>query len=109
MEYYNNKKYGLAIPIFETNNPDSSTLINLYLSISYIKTGNPDKAIANLETTLNNSKNDNIMSATRWYLILAYLSKDDISSARKELKSYLNHNYPYNQDKALLLFKELNQ
>jgi predicted negative regulator of RcsB-dependent stress response len=109
MEFYNGKDYLSAIPLLEKISTDSSSaLVSLYLSISYIEDQQAAKAISCLNEALQNTEVDSELTPTlKWYLILANLSDDKETEAKKLLVEYLKANHAYNREKALELSKEL--
>jgi len=72
----------------------------LYAGISYLETGQTDKAIRRLKV-LSNTEND-FAPAARWYLALAYLKDGNRQAAEEALRSLTNHTEFSEQARQLL-------
>lgn len=86
MEKYEKKNYSGAIEEFEkilAKDPDNYNAL-FYSSVSYLSTGQTDKAITNLNKILE-KKDGEFYDAAQWYLSLAYIKKKDSLNARKVL------------------------
>lgn len=86
MQKYQQKDYAGAAMDFETtlkNEPDNYNAL-FYSAVSYLSTGETDKAIVNLNKVLL-KKDGELYDAAQWYLSLAYIKKNDTESARKNL------------------------
>lgn len=90
MEYYNNKEYNKAIPIFQEyldKNKDASDYnqIQFYLAVSFLGQGETDRSAKILET-LAQSADPEIKEDAKWYLSLAYARTGDNDRARTQLQ-----------------------
>ncbi len=75
MKYYEKGEYSLAIEGFQNIEPraEEEGYYNLYLGISYLKTGFDNLAINSLELAVKNFKEFNNVHLGKWYLSLAFL------------------------------------
>lgn len=86
MQKYEQKDYSGAAVDFEAalkKDPNNYNAL-FYSAVSYLGTGETDKAIANLNKVLE-KKDGEFFDAAQWYLSLAYIKKNDTQNARKNL------------------------
>ncbi|MCH2021034.1 MAG: hypothetical protein MK207_01035 [Saprospiraceae bacterium] len=106
MNFYNQKAYNKAIPIFEeylNNNSDANEFnqIELYLAVSLLGIGETSKSTFILEKLVASEKKTFRDDAT-WYLSLAYAHASKITAAKAQLKNLSNSKkYSSKVDKIL--------
>ncbi len=86
MQKYEQKDYVGAAMDFEAalkNDPNNYNAL-FYSAVSYLSTGETDKAITNLNKVLE-KKDGDLYDAAQWYISLAYIKKKDTQKARKNL------------------------
>lgn len=86
MQKYEQKDYAGAAMDFETTlkkDPNNYNAL-FYSAVSYLSTGETDKAIIHLNKVLE-KKDGELFDAAQWYLSLAYIKKNDTQNARKNL------------------------
>jgi tetratricopeptide (TPR) repeat protein len=91
IEYYQNKDYAKAIPIFQDyleNNTEASDYfkIEFYLAVSYLGQGETERSTALLEELVQNN-NAAIKEDATWYLSLAYTTIGETEAAKQQLES----------------------
>ena len=107
---YDKQDYAGASYEFEKElkqNPgDEKTLF--YSGVSYLSTGETDKAITNFSKVLQN-KDGEYYDSAQWYLSLAYIKKKDTENARKNLTELKNNSKSKYQKQADETLKEMNK
>jgi len=94
MEFYNNKEYTQAIPIFKeylSNNKDASDYdeIDFYLGVSYLSKGEADKGTDIFERLVD-SEDQGVQEDAKWYLTLAYARAKKVDEAKTLLKELVD-------------------
>lgn len=90
MEYYNNKEYDKAIPIFQEyleKNKEASDYnqIQFYLAVSFLSQGETERSAKLLEQ-LAKVTDQNLQEDAKWYLSLAYARTGDTEKAKAQLQ-----------------------
>ncbi len=102
---YDMGDYNLAANTFaELIEYDRSAINYFYMGLSNLEASNIDKAITNLNATINNF--EEFDSQAKWYLALAHLSNEDEDAAVANLVSLTLDNSIY-KTKAEALLKEM--
>lgn len=110
MERYEQKDFRGAIADFErtlSNEPGNYNAL-FYSAISYLSTGETDKAVANLNKVLENKEGE-FYDAAQWYLSLAYIKKNDPQNARKiltELRKNTKSKYHKQAEETLEMIRK---
>jgi tetratricopeptide (TPR) repeat protein len=105
MRKYEEKDFSGALADFErtlAKDPDNYNAL-FYSAVSYLSTGQTDKAIINLNKVLL-KKDGALYDAAQWYLSLAYIKNKDTKNARKnlvELQKNSNSRYQKQADETL--------
>jgi tetratricopeptide (TPR) repeat protein len=90
---------------------EKQTILDLghyYKGIAFLKTGNTQQAIQNLQWIEKNSTDADLKIKAQWYLALAYLKSDNASEAISLLKKLaVNGAYSMYNAKAKSLLKEI--
>ena len=105
MQLYRAGEYAAAITELEKiSNQDD--LINLYLGISYLATGDTDSARDHFE--YNRQQGDKVMSEyATWYLALTFLKEENFDRAQTLLETLVADKAIDYADDASLLIKEI--
>lgn len=90
MEYYNNKEYDKAIPIFQEyleKNKEASDYnqIQFYLAVSFLGQGETERSAKLLEQ-LAQAGDAELKEDSKWYLSLAYARTGDNDKAKAQLE-----------------------
>ena len=96
MEIYAEAKYKEAVPLLEGaagKEPNHDAAV-FYLGICYLMTDRIEESVREL-AKLTTSISNPYCEESHWYLAKAYLKKDDLASARKELESVVTMNGVY--------------
>ncbi|MEZ4851393.1 MAG: hypothetical protein R3B93_22820 [Bacteroidia bacterium] len=99
MEYYNNGFYENAVILLEAYvaiHPDEP-LPGLYLGISYLETGQIDKAMKHFEFT---SQDPDLREMAEWYTALALVKAERMDEAKTILAKIANSEIHYRRTKA---------
>jgi len=99
MEYYNNKEYEKAIPIFQEyleDHKDASDYnqIKFYLAVSFLGQGEAHRSISMFEQ-LTSVSEASIQEDAKWYLSLAYTRTGDVDKARTQLEELASSSDKY--------------
>ncbi len=110
MQKYEQKNYEGAALDFEKMLAKDPTDYNalFYSAVSYLSTGQTDKAIINLNKVLE-KKDGEFYDAAQWYLSLAYIKKNDSANARKNLTELQKNPKSKYQKQADETLKEMNK
>ena len=90
IEYYQNKAYDKAIPIFQDyleNNAAASdyNTIEFYLAVSYLGQGETERSTVLLEK-ISRSDNKTLKEDAIWHLSLAYARIGDVDAAKEQME-----------------------
>lgn len=94
MEYYNNKEYDKAIPIFQEyleKNKEASDYyqIQFYLAVSFLNQGETERSAKLLEQ-LTKVSDKMLQEDAKWYLSLAYARTGENEKAKEQLQDLVN-------------------
>lgn len=94
MEYYNNKEYDKAIPIFQEyleKNKEASDYnqIQFYLAVSFLSQGETERSAKLLEN-LSKVADQTLQEDAKWYLSLAYARTGETEKAKAQLQDLVN-------------------
>nr|WP_305067246.1 tetratricopeptide repeat protein [Mangrovivirga halotolerans] len=107
MEYYNTGDYEKAVETlsaFTDENPQSD-MAKIYLGISFMETGQNNKAISVFHELKSNA-NGLPKELSEWYLAMVYLKTDNVDESRKLLNSIHESDHIYS-GKAKKLLSQL--
>ncbi len=108
MKKYEQKNYPGAAEDFEkilAKDPNNYNAL-FYSAVSYLSTGQPDKAITNLNKVLE-KKDGELYDSAQWYLSLAYIKKSDTQNARKNLTELQKNSKSKYQKQADATLREM--
>jgi hypothetical protein len=108
MKKYDQKDYAGATEDFEktlAKDPNNYNAL-FYSAVSYMSTGQTDKAITNLNKVLE-KKDGEFYDAAQWYLSLAYIKKSDTQNARRNLMELQKNSKSKYQKQADETLKEM--
>lgn len=110
MKYYEKGEYALAIEGFQNIEPraEEEGYYNLYLGISYLKTGFDNLAINSLELAVKDFKEFNNVNLSKWYLSLAFLKAGRDKEALEGLNDIVRLNAKQ-KSQAVLIIKDVEQ
>ncbi len=110
MQKYEQKNYAGATEDFEktlTKDPNNYNAL-FYSAVSYMSTGQTDKAIINLNKVLA-KKDGEFYDAAQWYLSLAYIKKNDTQNAKRNLSELQQNSRSRYQKQADETLKQMNK
>ena len=79
-----------------------------YSGNCYLKLGKPEKAIESFRFVIDH-RNNLYVQQSDWYLVLAFLQKDDTEAAKTALKALTEKPNAFNRSKAQEILKKMNQ
>lgn len=100
MMEYQGRNYESAIELF-SQKPENN-LAKFYMGLSYLESGNTDKAIELFKSIINHQENLFVEQA-QWYLGLSYLKVEKTDEAKKVFNTIINSDNIYKDDANKIL------